>query len=185
VGKIILVVGGPGAGKSTACRLVAQRFNRSVYHEADRVREDVVRGFAPPQLPYSPDNLKQFTLGRTVSTFMAQAYCDAGFTVVVDDTFACHVDDGYRDLLADHNTVGIFLGPSKQTLINRMTARQGAIDHMLIELVEHGYDQVIAEVDLSRWHVIDNSDLGVEETVQRIVDAAEATPNRSRRSDRA
>jgi predicted kinase len=173
VNKIFLVVGGPGAGKSTACRLVAQRFERSVYHEADRIREEVVSGFAVPQMPYSDDNLEQFRLGRTVTTYLARTYCAAGFTVVVDDSFACHVTDGYNDLLSDHNTVGIFLGPSKQTLIDRMTARQGPFDEVLIGLVNNVYEEVLAEVDFSRWHLLDNSNLTVEEAADHIIEVAQ------------
>ncbi len=170
--KIILVIGGPGAGKSTACRLVAERFERSIYHEADRVREDVVKGFAAPQMPYSADNLQQFTLGRRASTFVAKLYCDADFAVVVDDTFACHATEGYLDLIADPRTVPIFLSPTKQTMIDRMVRRQGPFDEVLIGLVENGYDAVHAEVDLSKWHVLDNSNLTAVETAEQILELA-------------
>ena len=171
-GRVLVVVGGPGAGKSTACRLVAEQFERSVYHAADRIREDVVRGFAAPQLPYSDGVLEQFALGRTATTFIARQYCAAGFTVVVDDSFACHVTDGYSSLLDDPSTIGILLSPSKETLIDRMSSRGGPFDDVLIGLVATAYDDVFGEIDLDRWHLIDNSALSVDETVQRIIQVA-------------
>lgn len=91
---------------------------------------------------------------------------------MVDDSFACHVTDGYNDLLSDPSTVGIFLGPSKQILIDRMTARQGPFDEVLIGLVNNVYEEVLAEVDFTRWHLIDNSDLAAEETADRIIQVA-------------
>jgi thymidylate kinase len=168
VSKIILIVGGPGAGKSTLSRLVAERYERSVYHEADRIRESVVKGFAIPQLPYSPGNLEQFKLGRDASTFIAQSYCDAGFTVVVDDSFACHVTAGYTALMDDERTVAILLAPEKEAMIARMAKRQGPLDELLIGLVRNGYYEVLREIALERWNVIDNTDLTIEETVERV-----------------
>jgi predicted kinase len=169
---IILIVGGPGAGKSSAARLVAEYFDRSIYHEADTVRESVVKGFAVPQMPYSAGNLEQFALGRTVSTFLAQRYSSAGFAVVVDDTFACHVASGYATLMADRRTLPVFLAPTKQALVSRMEARGGPFDEVLIGLVENGYDKVMEEIDLSMWTVIDNTALSVDETANAIIELA-------------
>ena len=79
--RIILIVGGPGTGKSTLSRLVTERYERSVRHETDRVRESVVKGFEPPRLRYSPGlyspglyspgKVEQFKLGHNASTFIA------------------------------------------------------------------------------------------------------------------
>lgn len=172
VSNIVLIVGGPGAGKSTLSRLVAEHYERSLYHEADRIRESVVKGFAIPQLRYSPDNLEQFKLGRDASTFIATSYCDTGFTVIVDDTFACHVTAGYAALTADERTVAILLAPQNEAMIARMTKRQGPFDELLIGLVRNGYNEVLREIALERWNVIDNTDPTIEETVERVVQLA-------------
>ncbi len=36
-GSVLLLTGPPGAGKSTVARIVAERFERSVHVEADRI----------------------------------------------------------------------------------------------------------------------------------------------------
>lgn len=168
--RIVLLVGGPGAGKTTVGRLLADRFDRSVYHEADRIREAVVNGFAPPALPYTEGNIEQFRLGRTVSSFLATSYCDAGFWVIVDDSYACHVTDGYAALLDDPRTCAVHLCPKKSTLLDRMAARGGPFDELLIGLVEQAHEAVLSEIPFERWHVLDNSDLTPEETAERIAD---------------
>ncbi len=54
-------------------------------------------------------------------------------------------------------------------MIARMTKRQGPLDELLIGLVRNGYDEVLCEIPLERWDVIDNTDLTIEETVEQVV----------------
>ena len=53
-----------------------------------------------------------------------------------------------------------------------MSSRGGPFDDVLIGLVATAYDEVFGEIDLDRWHLIDNSALSVDETVQRIIQVA-------------
>lgn len=57
-------------------------------------------------------------------------------------------------------------------MIARMTKRQGPLDELLIGLVRNGYDEVLCEIPLERWNVIDNTDLTVGETVEQVVQLA-------------
>ncbi len=53
-----------------------------------------------------------------------------------------------------------------------MTKRRGPLDELLIGLVRNGYDEVLSEIALKRWNVIDNTDLTVGETVEQVVQLA-------------
>ena len=53
-----------------------------------------------------------------------------------------------------------------------MSSRGGPFDDVLIGLVATAYDEVFAEIDLTCWQVIDNSNLNVAETVERIIQVA-------------
>jgi broad-specificity NMP kinase len=169
VSKILLIVGGPGAGKTTVSRRVAEHFELSVHHKADDIREAVVSGFPVPEYPYTEENLRQFRLARSVSTFLAGSYCDAGFDVVVDETFAGFVTDGFSELLADERTIPIYLRPTKEALIARMRARQGPFDELLSGIIEDLFDVISAEMPEERWNVIDNTDMSIDETVAAVL----------------
>ena len=53
MGSLLVVTGPPGAGKSTAARLVADRFDPSVLVEGDAFFGFLARGAIPPWLPAS------------------------------------------------------------------------------------------------------------------------------------
>jgi predicted kinase len=150
-------------------RLVAEHFDKSVHHKADDIREAIVKGFAVPALPYNDETREQFQLARTVTTFAAKSYADAGFTVVVDDAIVVYPAEMYRSLLADQRAVPVFLRPSKETLLARMRARNGPYDALLIGLTDAHYDEVIGEVLVEGWNVIDNSHMTAEATAAAIV----------------
>jgi AAA domain len=84
----LLITGPQAAGKTTAARLVAQRFERGVHVEGDAFLRFVVAGREPMTPDASPEALAQLRLRYTLSAHTAREYERAAFTVVVDDIVA-------------------------------------------------------------------------------------------------
>lgn len=88
---IIVVTGVQGAGKSTVGRLLAGRFARGAFVEADALQRMIVSGGAwvtddnpTPGVP-SGDALSQLRLRLRHACLLARSFYDAGFTAVLDD----------------------------------------------------------------------------------------------------
>jgi gluconate kinase len=89
--------------------------------------------------------------------------------VVVDETFAAFVTDGFSELLADARTIPVYLRPTKAALLARMRDRQGPFDELLSGILENLFEVISAEVPEERWNVIDNTDMSIDETVAAVL----------------
>ncbi|MEO8458674.1 MAG: phosphotransferase, partial [Chloroflexota bacterium] len=89
--KIIVVSGIQGAGKSTTGPLLAARFEKSAFIDADDVASMIVSGQAwatetgGPGDAFAPETQRQLRLRLHNSCLLARSYRDAGFTTVVAD----------------------------------------------------------------------------------------------------
>ncbi len=91
---IYLISGIPGAGKTTVSRLLAQRFERGVHIEADRLQQLIVTGgVGPDGEPWGPGGVRggqdegrrQLRLRGRHASMLADSFFAAGFTPVIDD----------------------------------------------------------------------------------------------------
>src|SRR5713101_7083907 len=82
---IFLVTGIQAAGKSTVGELLACRFERGVHVRGDVFRRMVVSGRENVTPDESEEARRQLDLRYRLGAATADAYCDAGFTVVVQD----------------------------------------------------------------------------------------------------
>ncbi|HXQ90122.1 MAG TPA: AAA family ATPase [Acidimicrobiales bacterium] len=78
---VLIVTGPPGSGKSTAAKLVAQRFARAACVESDWFWTTIVKGFVAPWRAEA-DAQNRAVLGAMAETVAALA--TAGYAVVVD-----------------------------------------------------------------------------------------------------
>jgi len=85
---VFLITGPSGSGKTTAGRLLAERFPRAVHVEGDVFRRSVVSGRAEMTPDPSADALEQLHLRYRLAAGAADAYFEAGFTVVLEDVIA-------------------------------------------------------------------------------------------------
>ncbi len=85
-GSVWLVTGAQAAGKSTIAELLASRFERGVHVRGGAFYRSVVRGWVHAGDPSDPLEARRLLdLRYQLSGSVADQYCDAGFTTVVQD----------------------------------------------------------------------------------------------------
>ena len=181
----ILITGLPGSGKSTVGRLVAAGLERSVYIDADLVRESIVGGFVPPALPFTDEFIDQVGLQREIVNLWAERMVRAGFTAVIDDAPIPpppHFASQYAPVIERASTIKVVLRPSPTELDRRLTARAGPFDDFFSQRIDEMFDTLDAH-DFSGWHVIDNTGQTPDDTAQTIL-ATEQLDQRAAAGDR-
>jgi chloramphenicol 3-O-phosphotransferase len=82
---VVLVTGVSASGKSTIAQLLAERFPRAVHLRGDAFRRMIVTGREDMGPDPSEAALGQLDLRYRLATAAADAYADAGFTVILQD----------------------------------------------------------------------------------------------------
>ena len=85
VQPIVLVTGIPASGKSTVADLLARRFARGVHVKGDVYRRMVVAGREEMTADPSEEAWRQLRLRYRLGATTAEAYHEAGFSVVLQD----------------------------------------------------------------------------------------------------
>ena len=146
-----------------------QRFERSLHIPVDDLRHMVVSGLADKSFSVSPA-LDQLRLARESAARMAVSYSDSGFAVAIDDFWHVEMRDGDYSPVTENRLQRILLLPNLEVTINRLQARDGRTDHFeqALRFVHHAIE-TRPEL-LTGWHVVDSSELNVEETVDCILE---------------
>lgn len=82
---IILITGIMASGKSTVAQLLAERIENSVHLRGDIFRRMIVNNRKEIQPDAGRAELDQLRLRYRLAAESAQLYCEAGFTVVIQD----------------------------------------------------------------------------------------------------
>ena len=174
---IFLIVGGPGAGKSTTSRALAATFERGVHIPVDDLRDMVVSGLALPDADWGAELVRQIRLAREAAIRMALAYADEGFAVVLDDFWDPLGLEEYEALLARPGTHGIVLYPTPEEARRRNAARSpGEAGAYIDEAIPIAYGilaPVIGRLPDEGWLVLDTTSLDVASAVAAIRKHAE------------
>jgi hypothetical protein len=80
-GRILILTGPPGSGKTTTAALLAGRWRRSVHLEADSFFRFIRSGYVEP---WRPDSRTQNELVMGIVAEAACAYAEAGYETIVE-----------------------------------------------------------------------------------------------------
>jgi gluconate kinase len=171
--SILLVVGVPGAGKTTVARGVAERLPRSACIEGDLVQHHfTVSGLVPPGGTPADESDRQLRLRWTNCALLARSFASSGFTAVVEHAASRRVwVDRFAAETAPVPLSLVVLAPDLDVALQRDRDRG-------IKQVAHRFRHMDAELrqelaGVGWW--LDTSTLSVEETVDAVLrDGVEA-----------
>ncbi len=163
---IFLISGPPAAGKTTLCDALLARFERGLHLPVDDLRGWVGPGMAD-SVPWTDETERQFQIAEGAALGVARHYQTAGFAVAVDH---CRNPRRLDESFAVPGVVKVLLMPDLETNLRRSHTRTNkAFDpHLLDETIAYTNDRYRQDVGAG-WLVIDNAELSVEATVERIM----------------
>ena len=163
-GRIIIITGPPGTGKSTAASLVAREsdMDKSVHMHTDDFYHYLSKGAIPPHLPESNEqNLV------VIEAFLeaAKRYARGGYDVIVDGIIGPWFLAPWQRLVQEHYEVHyIILRASKEETLKRVVERSKLDRKANIELVETMWEQ-FCNLGIYESNVVDTTAHSVQETV--------------------
>jgi len=166
-GAVFLVTGIPAAGKSTVAEGLARRFARSVHVRGDEFRRMVVSGRVAMSPNPSPEAWAQLRLRYRLAAMTADAWHDAGFTVVMQDVIVGPVLAEQVTAIASRPLYLVVLAPDPAAVASREAARPktGYNDGWSIGEFDAGFRATTPRIGL--W--IDSSMQSSDETVDEIL----------------
>jgi predicted kinase len=171
---IVLIVGAPASGKSTASRALAATFPKSIAICVDDLRSMVVSGVVHPGAVWSDELAHQLRLARTSAVEMVKIYHAAGFAVIIDDFWDPNTQmSEYQELFDNPVTIRVLLYPEPQKAHAQNLSRSGP--GRLQEYLDEGIRIVYADLrkivdglEAGGWVILDTTNDSVDDTVARL-----------------
>ncbi|MDL2215847.1 AAA family ATPase [Ruminococcaceae bacterium OttesenSCG-928-N02] len=165
---IYLITGVMASGKSTVAELLAREFARSVHLRGDIFRKMVVCAREEMSATPTPQALAQLDLRYRLTAQAAKQYCEAGFTVVMQDNYYGEKLPYILKLLEPAQVRVIVLCPNAG-VVQRREARRGKTGYhgFSVESLVQSFMRETPRIGL--W--VDNSEQTPEQTVQQIMES--------------
>lgn len=166
-GRIIVITGAPGTGKSTASKIVAKKsdMKRSVHMYTDDFYHYLSKGAIAPHLPESNEqNL------IVIEAFLeaAKRYARGGYDVIVDGIIGPWFLKPWLNIVQEGYEVHyIILRANKEETMKRAVNRAKLDKETNIELVESMWEQFY-NLGIYEANVIDTTNFLIEDTVSAI-----------------
>jgi cytidylate kinase len=169
VRPVVLITGIPASGKSTVADLLARRFERGVHVRGDLFRRMVVVGREDMTSTPSAEAWRQLRLRYRLGAGTADAYHEAGFSVVVQDVVIGRVLADYVAAIGSRPLVVVVLTPRADVVARREAARRKTAYRdgvATVAVLDRALRSETPRIGL--W--LDSSDQRPEQTVGEIVD---------------
>ena len=166
-GRIIVITGSPGTGKTTTASIVAKEsdMDKSVHMHTDDFFHYLSKGAIPPHLPESNEqNLV------VIEAFLeaAKRYARGGYDVIVDGIVGPWFLEPWKALAQeDYEVHYIVLRASKKETMKRAVERSKLDRKTNIELVETMWEQ-FSVLGIYESNVIDTTTFTIKDTVSAI-----------------
>ncbi len=166
-GRIVILTGSPGTGKTTAAALVAEgsELDKSVHLHTDDLYHALRKGAVPPHLPEA-NGQNAVVIEAFLET--AKRFVRGGYDVVVDGIVGpWFLEPWLRAAHEQYEVHYIILRAGKAETLRRALARSKLDRAANTELVETMWAQ-FCDLGCYEAHVIDTTDLSMEETAAAI-----------------
>jgi adenylate kinase family enzyme len=165
-GRVVIVTGPPGSGKSTVAEVLAESAQRPTVHLlTDTFYRWIRAGYIAP---YLKEAAQQNEVVIGVIADAAARYALGGYDVIIDGIVGPWFLDKLRGVLRRHRiaTSYVVLRPRLDVALSRAAGRSG--DELILpEPISHMHEQFgnLAELE---GHVVDSSEQTAEQTVEQV-----------------
>ena len=169
--EIIVITGVQGAGKSAVGPILARRFERGAYIDADVVQKMIVSGetwvtdTSAPGQPLADEAARQLRLRLHNACLLARSFRDAGFTAVIGDIILGERWEHLREELRGVPSRLVVLAPPVETVIQRDAARSYTVGSEWGRHLDRELRATMAGIGM--W--VDSAGQTPDETVDEIV----------------
>lgn len=166
-GRMIIITGTPGTGKSTTASIVSKESNlsKSVHMHTDDFYQYIQKGAIAPFLPESQE---QNTIVIEAFLEAAKRFARGGFDVIIDGIVGPWFLEPWIKAIQDNYEVHyIILRATKEETMRRAINRSKLDEENNIELVEIMWEQ-FNNLDHYESHVIDTTNQSIEQSASTI-----------------